>query len=232
MVAAPFIYGHRGASADAPENTIEAFTLARHQGADGVELDVRRTRDGTLAIHHDAALPDGRLLVHLARDELPSSVPVLEAALDACAGLVVNIEIKNTPIDPDFDPERSLAGRVVALLAERAGAGMVDRPLISSFDPRTVDAVRAIDPSVPTALLTFLDPDATRGLALAVERGHGAIHPWDGSVDADLVEAAHAAGIAVNVWTVDAPDRILALAELGVDGICTNVPGVARTLLG
>src|SRR5262245_27082175 len=93
----PAVIAHRGASRAAPENTLEAFRLARSLGADAVELDVRRTRDGALAVHHDARLPDGQSVVDLSAAELPRSVPLLDAALDACAGMWVNVEIKNDP---------------------------------------------------------------------------------------------------------------------------------------
>jgi glycerophosphoryl diester phosphodiesterase len=65
-----------------------------------------------------------------------------------------------------------------------------------------------------------------------VEAGHVALHPHDAVVDATLVETCHAGGIEVNVWTVDDPERMRALADLGVDGICTNVPDVALGVLG
>src|SRR5687767_2173304 len=97
------VIAHRGASAAYRENTVTAFAGARDMGADMVELDVRRTADGTLAVHHDAVLGDGRALVGLRRDELPDHVPTLEEALDACAPLAMNIEIKNYMGDPDYD---------------------------------------------------------------------------------------------------------------------------------
>src|SRR2546423_3094996 len=97
------ILGHRGASAHRPENTLDAFLEARRLGADGVELDVRRTADDALAIHHDATLPDGRRLIDLTVAQLPGSVPLLEAALEVCEGLTVNVEIKNASQEPDFD---------------------------------------------------------------------------------------------------------------------------------
>ena len=224
----PKIFGHRGSSADAPENTLDAFALARAQGADGIELDVRRSADGALVLHHDAALPDGRLVAATPAAELPTSVPTLAAALDEAQGMVVNVEIKNLPHEPDFDPDRALADRVVELLAARGG---VDDVLVSSFDLATVDRVRSLDPTVPTALLTFVEPTAARGVELAVERGHVAVHPHDGTVDVDLVAAARAAGVDLNVWTVDDPERIRALAALGVAGIVTNVPAVALAAL-
>ncbi len=224
----PIVYGHRGASADAPENTIEAFRLAREQGADGVELDVRRSADGALVIHHDAHLPDGRRILDVARADLPASVPTLAEALDACEGLIVNIEIKNSPYDVDHDPERQSADDVVALLAERRGR---DRVLISSFDLKTVDRVRAIDDGIATAFLSHVAPDGRAAIALAVSHGHGAVHPYEADVDERYVTEAHAAGLAVNTWTVDDPERLRLLAAVGVDGIVTNVPGIAKRVL-
>ena len=108
------VIAHRGASAAAPENTIEAFRLARELGADMVELDARRTADGQVVVHHDATLPDGRTIVELARAELPASVPDLRDALAACEDMDVNIEIKNWPADPDFDPDEQVIERRLA----------------------------------------------------------------------------------------------------------------------
>lgn len=225
----PIVYAHRGASRAAPENTVEAFALAGSLGADGVELDVRRCADLDLVLHHDAALPDGRVVWTTRRVGLPASVPTLTEALDVCAGLVVNIEIKNLPHEPDFDADCAVVDSVVELLSAREGR---DDVLVSSFHLATIDRVHSLDPAIPTGLLTFVDPAPTDGVALARDRGHHAIHPHEATVDAALVDVAHAAGLAVNVWTVDDPDRMRALADLGVDGIVTNVPDVARDALG
>jgi len=220
------VIAHRGASAALPENTVEAFRGAAERGADWVELDARRTADGALVVLHDAHLPDGRALIRERRSTLPASVPTLAEALDACAGMGVNVEIKNSPEDPDFDRDDAVADGVIGLLHERGGR---DEVLISSFNPHTVARCRALDPEVPTALLVFEPP------ADAVERvvagGHRALHPYDVFVDAALVDRAHRAGVAVNVWTVDDPDRLAELARLGVDGLCTNVPDVARAIV-
>jgi len=221
------VYAHRGASADAVENTLAAFELAKAQGADGIELDVRRSADGDLVVHHDAALPDGRVIASTPTGELPDHVPSLAEALDACAGVVVNVEIKNSPFDPDHDPDRTLADQVVALLDERGGR---DDVLVSSFDLATVDRVRALS-DVATAFLTYVDPVGADAVALAADRGHVAIHPHEGTVDAGFVALAHGAGLQVNVWTVDDPDRVRALAAAGVDGIVTNVPARTREAL-
>lgn len=220
------VIAHRGASADAPENTVEAYRLAGEQGADWVELDARRTADGHLAVLHDAVLADGRTLVECNRADLPASVPSLAEALDACAGMGVNIEIKNWIDDPDYDAADSVADGVVQLLADRGGT---DEVLISSFTDHTVERVRTTAPHLGTAwLIHSSSPDAVE---YAVAGGHRAIHPWDQGTTAPGVSAARSAGLDVNVWTVDDPDRMRELIAMGVTGIVTNVPALAREIV-
>jgi glycerophosphoryl diester phosphodiesterase len=219
------IIAHRGASAVAHENTIAAFTSAAAFGADGVELDARRTADDRIVVHHDARVTDRRVIRHTPAAELPGHIPSLEAALDACAGMFVNVEIKNDPADPDFDPTDWVAHRVCALLARRAGG---PRWLISSFRLETVALCRTLLPSARTAwLVEALDGDVVLRTAAG---GHAALHPWDPIVDEALIRRAHAAGLAVNTWTCDDPDRMRQLIGWGIDGICTNVPDVAVTV--
>jgi glycerophosphoryl diester phosphodiesterase len=223
------VIAHRGASAAAPENTIEAFHLAKELGADWVELDARRTADGQLIVHHDANLADGRAIVELRRSELPDHVCDLAAALDACAGMSVNIEIKNWPLDPDFDEAETVAEGVVALIGERS---MHDTVLVSCFHFPTIERVHELDPRVPTAFLHITMDTDWQGLAdEVVAAGHTALHPWDVVVDQGYVDIAHRAGLEVNVWTVDDPDRMRQLIAFGVDGLCTNVPDVARSIV-
>lgn len=202
------VIAHRGASAACPENTVEAFREAARQGADGVELDVRRG----LVVRHDPG----------------DSGPSLAAALDACRGLLVDIEVKNLPHEPDFDPSEQVAAEVVALLAARGGT---DRVLVSSFSLATVDAVRAADPSVPTGWLTLPGYDQLATVATTAEHGHRSLHPRQETVTADLVAVAHDAGLTVVTWTVDDPDRLRELADLGVDAVITNVPDRALAVL-
>ena len=218
---------HRGASKAERENTIAAFRRARELGADAVELDVRVTADGALVIHHNPDLPDGRIIGRTLRADLPEHVPGLHDALDACAGMWVNVEIKNDPEEPDFDPTDHVADAVIAALAERDEPG---RWLISCFRIETVDRCRALAPEIRTAWLTVEVPEGT--VTRLVRRGHAALHPWSGSVTEDLVAEAHAAGLEVNVWTVDDPDTLRRLADWGVDGLCSNVPDVACRILG
>ena len=226
----PLIIAHRGAALPVshPENTVAAFRRARSVAADWVELDVRRTVDRATAVHHDPHLADGRLIASLARVALPREVPDLDQALAACAGMGVNVEIKNFANEPDYDPSQWLAQAVVEAVRRADPPVSV---LVSSFAVAAIDRVRALASSLPTALLTFGLDDPAATIALCVARGHRALHPYDRTVDRALIDAAHDAGLSVNVWTVDDPDRIAALAAMGVDGICTNVPDLARRVV-
>ena len=190
-------------------------------GADGVELDVRRHESGTLAVVHDAVLGT----------ELDASVPALDAALDACTGMTVNIEIKNFQGDPDFDVDETLAERVVALLHERGGR---DDVLVSSFNLACINRVRELDDAIPTGFLVMHAPDDDvigRIIDRTRRHGHGAVHPHHAGITPRLVELADAARIAVNTWTVDDPARMLQLRDLGVASIITNVPDLAIATL-
>jgi glycerophosphoryl diester phosphodiesterase len=229
MNAIPAVIAHRGASRAAPENTVAAFRRARELGAGWVELDVRRSIDDALVVRHDARFDDGRRVVDVRVEDRPPAVPTLDEALDACAGMGVNIEIKNSPGEPGHDPACRVSDLVVAALRPRGD----EMPfLVSSFDVDTLARVRALDPSIPTALLTFALEHPATVISAAVAAGHRALHPFDGTVDRELVDAAHRAGLDVNVWTVDDATRIAALASFGVDGICTNVPDLAVAVLG
>lgn len=219
---------HRGASAAAPENTVEAFRLARSLGADWVELDVRLSADGVVVVHHDAHLADGRLLADLTLDDMPDGITSLAEALEACEGMGVNIEIKNLPDDPDYDADHAVVDAVAGLAQAYLGP---DRTLVSSFNIDSVDRMRAVDPTLPCAWLFFQMTDPVSVVDRAVAHGMAGIHPFDNLVDAAMVRRAHEAGLVVNVWTVDDPERMAALVEMGVDGICTNVPDVARRVV-
>ncbi len=222
----PVVIGHRGASADAPENTVAAFRLAATQGADWVELDVHLTADGELAVVHDAVLPDGRAVANVTTATLPDDVPLLADALAASVPMGVNVEVKHGEGEPGFRPDRRIADITVEAL--------LDAPvevLVSSFDLGAIDRVHALAPHVATAYLV-LDPSGPiDAIDACTAGGHGALHPWDPAVDAALVERAHAAGLKVNVWTVDDPVRIAQLAGFGVDGIVTNRPAACRQVL-
>lgn len=233
---APLVLAHRGARQEAPENTLEAFGLALTQGADGVELDVHRTVDGGLVVHHDAdaaglgVLADRTLAdIRAARPD----VPTLDEVLDACAGALVNVEIKNLPGDSDYDPKGAAADLVVACIDRRGGH---DDVLVSSFNLATIDRVRTLSPSVPTGFLTMLGFDPVDALDVCTARGHGALHPFVGMLAGPMAEAtvarAREKGVQVNVWTVNDDDEIRRLAAAGVDMIMTDVPSAALRALG
>jgi len=219
------VIAHRGASKAEPENTIAAFERAHQLRADAVELDVRRTRDHVLVVHHDAVLPDGRVIVHTNFADLPSHVPTLGAALDACQPMWVNVEIKNDPNEPDFDPSDHIADATLDELSRRSEGD--ERWLISSFRRETIDRCHELRPSIRTAWLTIaVAPETATDLAAS---GHSAVHPWFGIVSREMIDAFHDVGLQVNTWTCDDPERMRELIEWGIDGICTNVPDVAVT---
>lgn len=217
------VVGHRGASISAPENTPEAFALADQMGADGIELDVRRTANGRLVIAHDA-LPAS--LDEAGRMDLPS----FDEAIDACGDrMLVNVEIKNWPEDADFDPTMAMVGPVIEALRRR-GAAATPRWLISAFSWETLEACRAVAPGIATAwLVSKIGNDRISMVAAA---GHSAVHPWEPGVTAEFVDRCHSAGLAVNAWTCNDADRLVEIAGFGVDGVCTDVPDLALRALG
>jgi glycerophosphoryl diester phosphodiesterase len=225
------VIAHRGASHAELENTVQAFRRAAHMGSDAAELDVRRTRDGVLVVHHNPDLPDGRVIVQTDAADLPASVPTLQAALDACAGMWVNVEIKNDSNEPDFDPTDAIADQTMALLIERDEH---HRWVISSFRIETIDRCRSIADElmlpIRTAWLTSVVP--TDVSVMLVQRGHVALHPWVRLLGRDVIDDCHAHGLQVNTWTCDDPERMRELIEWGIDGICTNDPDVALAVLG
>jgi glycerophosphoryl diester phosphodiesterase len=232
MAGRPLVLAHRGASRAAPENTIEAFALARDLGADGVELDVRRTADDVLVVHHDPAHDGFGVLATRPFAELRDAhpdIPTLAEALAACKGMLVNVEVKCLPWEDDADDDvRSVMRAVVA-------AVIADAPdsIISSFDLVAVDACRSFAPELATAWLTSRQ-DVASAAATAAEHGHAWLHPDGRSAlagGASGIAAAHDLGVRVDVWIVDAPDDIRALADAGVDAIVTNVPDIALAAL-
>ncbi len=226
MAPRPLVLGHRGASAVAPENTIDAFTRARALGADGVELDVRRTADGVLVVHHDPEVGGVGLIASIPFADLRAARPqlaTLDEALEACRGLVVNAEVKCLPWEPDADVDGSVMRATIA--AVRAHDGMM---VVSSFDLAAVDRARAEAPDLPTAWLTH-----GQGVAAAAEIAAAHGHPWLNAdataaleAGADGIALAHHAGVLVGTWTVDDPGAAHSLAEAGADIIITNVPDV------
>jgi glycerophosphoryl diester phosphodiesterase len=220
----------------APENTVEAFAAASALGADGVELDVHRTADGGLVVHHDADARGVGVLAERSEAEIRAvrpDIPTLAEAFDACAGMLVNVEVKNLPGDADYDPTEGVAAAVVDLLTRR---GRRDDVLVSSFNLASADRVRELDGSIPTGFLTLVGMDPVDGVEIAHAHGHGAVHPdvraLVGEAAAATVSRAHELGLMVNVWTVNGEDEMRRLAAAGVDAVITDVPDVARRVFG
>ncbi len=226
------VHAHRGSPdpvAGIRENTLAAFARARRLGADGVELDVRLTRDGALAVHHDPVVPGVGAVADLARAELPEHVPLLGEVLEACADFSVNIEIKNLPGEPGYDPRERLAAAVAELVITTGRGATV---VVSSFWPETLDAVRRSGPAIPTGLLVAPWFDPVDAVAAALARGCTALHPAAPLVSGELVAEAHAAGLSVAAWTVNDTDSLRAMEGLGVDRVITDDVPRALSALG
>lgn len=228
----PSIIAHRGASADAPENTMAAFQLAFDQGADGIELDVMLSKDKQLVVIHDDTLDrttngSGRVRdltlaqLHALDAGMGEQIPTLKQVLDAFGGqMLINIELKNyaTPFD-------ALPVLAAQLLKSEA---LIESVIISTFNPFNLGRVRRHCPGVQLGLLAV--PGKADFWLWRLFR-YDALHPHFTDVDQALVAAQKARQRQVNVWTVDDPDEIRRLAALGVDSLITNDPQAARQAL-
>jgi len=222
------VIAHRGASEDAPENTLEAFELAIQQRADMIETDLHQGTDGSIPIWHDADLegaPIDQLTLAQIRQRQPS-VPTLEETLDACgARIPFNLEIKASA----SGEYSGLEARTLEVVWRR---GLLEQTLFSSFALGVLRRLRELE---PRARIGVLLPGRTLRVSrieeLARQLGAEAIHPSLRRVDCKLVERLHAKGFRVNVYTVDAPERQRELVDWGVDGIFTNRPAQLRALL-
>jgi glycerophosphoryl diester phosphodiesterase len=225
----PVIYGHRGARAHIRENTVAAFALAIEQGADGVELDVRRSGDGALIVHHDdRAGPSSPPFIEQDLAAIRSTspwVPTLDEAWEAIdADARFNIEVKNVPGEADFDPSRSVAGGVVRWAEGREG---VERVLVSSFDLETLAVVRELGPNLATGQLTAMGVHPLTAIEWAKRDGHASVHlPVPAVLDDASAVVDAGRPLDVLVWTVNDPDAAVALAEAGVAGIFTDDPAL------
>jgi glycerophosphoryl diester phosphodiesterase len=236
------VLGHRGASAEAPENTLAAFALAMQQGADGVELDVWRCGTGEVVVIHDR---DARRTCGVELDVRSASlgslarldagswkaprfagerIPTLAAVLDALPGAVVNVELKSSGV-----PDLALAPAVARVVRD---ARAEERVIASSFDLLLLAAFRAAAPRVRAGVLFASDQSwrARAGVGAALLRA-AAVHPEHGLVTAERAARWAARGLAVNAWTVDAPDEARRLAALGAAALITNRPARLREAL-
>lgn len=231
----PRVIAHRGNSSVAPQNTLAAFEAAWRSGADAIEVDVHRTRDGRVVVIHDDsvdATTDGTgRVADLDADRLRAldagswfspayagqRVPTFEEVLGflvARPGVDLLLEVKGSWSVEDV---RHLTGPVLA-------AGLGDRVVVQSFWPETVAALAVAAPTVSRGLLVMglTDDLVERCLDLGVSacNPHGRLlvqHP-------DLLRRLHATGLEVMVWTLDEPEEWAAATAAGVDAIITDRP--------
>lgn len=227
----PQIIAHRGMPRAFPENSLPGFAAALALGVDAVELDVHVTADGVPVVHHDPELgrigaPDaplrGRPLDALALHELRTHalapdvvVPTLDEVLELVAGrATVYVEVKA------HAAEAPVRARLHACAAWTA---------VHSFDHRVPR--RMVDAGAPFPVGVLSTSYLLDNLAPVVAVGARDLWQHWSMIDAPLVEAAHAEGRRVVAWTVNDAGAMAALAGLGIDGICTDVPDLAlRTL--
>jgi glycerophosphoryl diester phosphodiesterase len=221
------VIGHRGWPKRFPDNTIAGF-LAASEVADAVEVDVRRSGDGKLVLSHDPVL--GGLVVSdhpwavigeidLGDGHRPA---LLDEAMASIPELAFQLEIKNLPHEPGFEPDHRLALEA----AGRARAG----DLVTSFNWATLNAVRMAFPDVATGVLVDSHGDIELAIAICLEFGHSTLLPSVFLSTLDMVRALES-GIDVCPWVVNEPDRVVELAGIGVSGIITDDPATARAAL-
>ncbi len=239
----PLNFAHRGASFEAPENTLAAFLLAVELGADGIEFDVQISRDGEVVVVHDFSLEattDGQGAVgDKTLGELKAldagawfdpvfagqRIPTLQEVVDAVGDrLLLNVELKTTSLSGD-----GLEAAVVQAIEDNH---LQDRVVVSSFNPLAVRRVRQLDAWIPTGLLYAPDqPILLRWPWLCRLLKPDALHPHHSLVDAEFVHKTQRAGRRVHAWTVDDPGQMWQLMRLGVDLIITNRPDLLRRVL-
>ncbi len=236
---APLVIAHRGASGYAPENTIAAFKLAVEMGFDMIENDVHRTKDGVIVVSHDKSLDrctNGEgLIAELTLGEIQSvdagakfpdkysgeKIPTLEEALASLpdnAGFCIELKVPG------------IAEEVVRMVEK---AGQVDRTVIFAFDGTNGPIVKAANPLLPFLHLVSVRPEERLDRVAGVVENALMFHADIIGVNHDgcspeLVKAAKRRGVSVWVWTVDEFERAKECVLMGVDGIISNKPDVAR----
>lgn len=244
------IYGHRGASEYAPENTMEAFKLAYEMGADGIELDVQLTLDGQLVVIHDEnvdRVSNGSGLVKdMTLGELKSlcfnrthpeyreaRIPLLEEVLDCFSHkqFLINIELKNSVF-----PNNGLEAMTLMMVKKY---GMLEKVIFSSFNHASMRKVAALEPTAQTEFLTSeIQTDVRRYLQ---ENQTNIYHPAAYLLDRsdllkgmpqemDVITDLQESGIRINTWTVNSGKHMRSLCNRGIDGIITNKPDLGSEI--
>ena len=227
----PLIIAHRGASAVAPENTLVAFREAIAVGSDGIEFDVRLTRDGVPAIIHDntlrrtAGLPNRVAdLTWRELEDLDVGVPSLEQlfTLFATNDLVLFLEMK---VDSAAE-HRPLAQACCKLIDDYS---FKNRVFVECFDLRALEVVKNIDSRIQTAALfqqTLSRPHLSdeRIIEQAKAVGASALALHYRLARRPLVKKALAENLRVAVWTVDTEGWVARAGAMGIEALITNNP--------
>lgn len=217
------VIGHRGWPARFPENTLSGF-LAAATVSDGVELDIRRSADGKLVLAHDPSVGDlpvwSTPWSELAELDVGDGhhPALLDEVLAALPSIPVQLEVKNWPTDPGYEPDHRIALEV----AERA------RPddLVTGFNADSLAAVRRVFPDVPTGLAVSAFVSLDEAVKHCLEGGHAALIPALSLITKELN-----LDLAVFPWTVNEPEQARKLVEFGVTGIITDDPALMSTSL-
>ncbi len=240
----PLVIAHRGAKAYRPENTLAAYELAIEQHADMIEIDLHLSSDTRIPITHDSTLEhfgkegevsghtleELRAISHAAHEakaagENWEGIPDLDEVLDRFADRIpFNLEIKT---DVGHRPYPGLQRMAFDQVVAR---DIMEPTVFSSFSDAVLAELRGFSPYVRLALL--LDPRFTdRAFERAAAVGAEAVNPHFSIANAELVDEAHALGLAVYVYTVDDADQMGELFDIGVDGIFSNAPDVLREVV-
>ncbi|WP_017595051.1 glycerophosphodiester phosphodiesterase [Nocardiopsis potens] len=240
------VIGHRGAGRGSAgglrENTVASYLAAVEAGASWIEIDVRRTSDDVLVLHHDAALGDGRAVVDLTAAQCrEAGLVALDDALAALPPEVgLDVDVKTVMEDAADPPERR-TGALLAPVLRREAAHR--RLFVCSFDPAVLLRVHRDAPGVPTAWMPFVRNPLDQAVAGAAGLGCAivAIDARSFGLTGDAprpgrrgvgytVDTAHRAGLEVVSWCPDPVDAAR-FAEAGVDAVVVDdVPGVVAAL--
>jgi glycerophosphoryl diester phosphodiesterase len=225
----PLIIGHRGASAEAPENTLAAFALAQAQGADGIEFDVQLSADGWPVVIHDSKLErttNGKGIVQQFTmadlQQLDAGqgqrIPTLDEVFETLGPhFLYNVELKTAALRDN--------GLAAAVADRIQSHGLERQTAVSSFNPLAVRyARRHLTNSTWVAHLSYKPVLKFKHSLIPVQ----AVHPYYKMVDAAYMTWAVKNKWRVHVWTVDDPAEAQRLVGLGVDAIITNKPKFIR----
>lgn len=240
----PMIFAHRGSSAHAPENTLAAFELAVQHSADAIELDAKLSADGQVMVIHDQTVDRttpsrGRVrdlsLTALQRLDAGSyfdfafrnqHIPTLDEVFASLGRQIyINVELTNYASPFDDLPKR---------VAELVRFYHLERQvLFSSFNPIALLRIRSYLPTAPTAILAMAGMNGAWARSGLVSHWLGcqALHPATPDVTPALVDSVHRRGQRVHVYTVNQPEEMKRLLEMGVDGIFTDDPLLARQIM-